>query len=184
MKRDPTLTAFHEAAHAVMAIVLRKPWRVVNIEPDEDAYGRTYMAKLGERFRPDIEVNTRTRNTIEREVMIFLAGPEAERLKTGRRNNVGARHDYQCAGLLLGYAVGDQDELTAYLEWVRCRTVNDLRNPTFWARVELLAEHLIKQRRMTRRDATAIVLPKLGSQEAKTLMLRARAIAQVAPDSD
>ena len=124
MKRDLTPTAFHEAGHAVMATVLRKGWREVSIEPDEDAFGRTYMAKLGERFRPDIEVSTRTRNIIEREVMIFLAGPEAERFKTGRRNDVGARHDYECVGVLLGYAASDQDELDAYREWLRCRTVN------------------------------------------------------------
>ena len=156
MKRDLTPTAFHEAGHAVMAMVLRKPWRTVSIEPDEDAYGRTYMAKLGERFRPDVEVNTRTRTTIEREVMTLLAGPEAERIKTGRRNNVGARHDHQSAGLVLGYAASDQDELAAYLEWLRCRTVNHLRQPMFWARVELLAQRLLDQRRMTRHEATAL----------------------------
>lgn len=178
MKRNLAPTAFHEAGHAVMAIVLRKPWRAVSIEPDEDAFGRTYMAKLGKRFKPDIEVNTRTRNMIEREVMMFLAGPEAERFKTGRRNSVGARDDYQCAGLLLGYAVGDQDELDAYLEWLRCRTVNDLRQPMFWARVELLAERLLEQRRMTRREATALVLPHLGSQEAEKLSMRATALIQ------
>jgi hypothetical protein len=184
MKRDLTPTAFHEAGHAVMAIVLRKGWRTLTIEPDEDAFGRTYMAKLPERFRPDIEVNTKTRNMIEREVIIFLAGLEAETLKTGRRNKAGARHDYLCAGLVLGYAVGDQDELTAYLEWLRCRTGNHMRQPTLWARVELLAQRLLEQRRMTRSEATALVLPHLGSQEAKTLMMRARAIARVAPDSD
>jgi hypothetical protein len=178
MKRDLTSTAFHEAGHAVMAIVLRRRWRAISIEPDEDAYGRTYMAKLGERFRPDIEVNTRTRITIEREVMIFLAGPEAERLKTGRRNNVGARHDYQCVGILLGYAVGEQDEFAAYLEWLRCRTANHVRQPMFWARVELLAQCLLDQRRMTRHEATALVLPQLGSQEAIELSTRAKEIAR------
>jgi hypothetical protein len=80
--------------------------------------------------------------------------------------------------------VGDQDELTAYLEWLRCRTVNDLRQPMFWARVELLAERLLEQRRVSRREATALVFPELGSQEAKTLMMRATAIARVAQDSD
>jgi len=116
--------------------------------------------------------------------MIFLAGPEAERFKTGRRNNVGARHDYQSAGLLLGYAVGDQDELAAYFEWLRCRTVNQLRRPMLWARVELLAERLLEQPWVTSSEAEELVLPHLGSPEAKTLMVRAGAIARVGPDSD
>lgn len=65
--------------------------------------------------------------------------------------------------------MGDQDELAAYLEWLRCRTVNHLRQPMFWARVELLAQRLIEQGGMTRHEATALVLPQLGSEETNEL---------------
>jgi hypothetical protein len=141
------------------------------------------MATLGERFRPDIEVDTKTRLTIEREAMIFLAGPEAEALNTGRRNNLGASHDLRCAISLVEYAVGDEEELAAYLEWLRCRTVNQLREPMFWARVECLAEHLVERRQVTSHEARALVLPTLGSHEAEALSARARALAPALGDS-
>ena len=160
--RDLTPTAHHEAGHAVMAIVLRRRWREVSIEPDEGSYGKTHMAKLGERFQPDIEVDAKAQHTIEREAMIFLAGPEAETLRTGRRNNVGALHDRQCVLSLLEYVVGYEKELAVYPEWVRCRTLNQLPEPMLWSRVELLAERLLERRRLTSVEARALVRPGGG----------------------
>jgi ATP-dependent Zn protease len=98
-------TAFHEAGHAVVATDLRSGWRSVSVSKNETTLGRVTSARLGKRFQPDVEVDSRTRRVVERDVMVFLAGREAEAIHTGRRNNVGAQHDLHCAHELASYAV-------------------------------------------------------------------------------
>lgn len=71
-------TAIHEACDAVMAYLLGRPFTEISIVGDGETNGRVRHRLPGHWFRPDIEINARTRTMIEDRVIILLAGGEAE----------------------------------------------------------------------------------------------------------
>lgn len=150
-------TAIHEAGHAVVAYLLRRPFKSISVIEDDDSYGRVEHAPpTGEWFRPDIEINTRTRTRIEEQVMIGLAGAETEAkwakraqgapadLKT--RLEVGARHDTHGIMHLALYVCASTEETEAYIEWLRQRVLNmvghdpDTDDDRYWWLVSTLAD--------------------------------------------
>lgn len=136
-------TAIHESGHAVMAYLLGRPFTSISVVEDGDSLGRVHSDPPGEWFRPDIEVNARTRTLIEDRVMICLAGAAAEEAwavlqpdaPDGWRDEVNraAAHDYSAAIDLASYVTdGDVPELEAYVEWLRQRVLgNTGRGPDF-----------------------------------------------------
>lgn len=128
-------TAIHEAAHAVAAYLLNRPFISISVIEDSEAYGRVHSRPPGEWFRPDIEINARTRATIEHRVMISLAGAETEAAWCARQPNApenwrdlvndGADHDFGAAlDLASRVADGSVPETEAYIEWLRQRVLN------------------------------------------------------------
>src|SRR4051794_27174774 len=94
MEQPPSeLTAYHEAGHAVVALVLGRPVHAVSILPDHQHAGTCCFGKAV--FRP-------TEDWLEREVLISLAGLAAEAAFTGNYCWDGAAKDLVYArGLLL-----------------------------------------------------------------------------------
>src|SRR5947207_13643574 len=88
MNADAELTAYHEAGHAVMALVLGRPVDHVSIRPDARRLGHCEFRKPV--FRP-------TEDWLEREMLISLAGPAAESLFDGAYDEVGASFDFHQA---------------------------------------------------------------------------------------
>src|SRR5437870_327275 len=87
------ITAYHEAGHAVMALLHDRPVAGVSIEADREGLGQCLFGKAV--FRP-------TEDWIEREVLIALAGLAAEALRFGEGQFEGAERDRRYArGLLL-----------------------------------------------------------------------------------
>lgn len=128
-------TAIHEAGHAVAAYLLGRTFTSISVIEDGEAYGRVHSRPPGEWFRPDIEINARTRATIEDRVMISLAGAETEVTWCARQSdapenwrdlvNDGAAHDFNGAfGLASHVADGSVPETEAYIEWLRQRVLN------------------------------------------------------------
>ncbi|MCC6511691.1 MAG: M50 family metallopeptidase [Pirellulaceae bacterium] len=88
---DPSLiaTAFHEAGHAVAALALGRPIQRVTIVPGKTHAG---VASLGQcqiqkgRFKP-------TKDWLEDEILILMAGMVAEYQYTGQYSTAGATQD-------------------------------------------------------------------------------------------
>lgn len=127
-------TAIHEAGHGAMAYLLGRMFTSISVEADSDSEGRVTHAAPGEWFRPDIEINARTRSMIEDHVMICLAGGETEAAWCVRQAappdgwqehiDAGAYQDRSAAIGLAGYVSdGSVPELEAYLEWLRQRVL-------------------------------------------------------------
>lgn len=123
-------TAIHEAGHAVMAYLLGRPFTSISVAADGNSLGRVSHARPGEWFRPDIEVNARTRHLIEDHAMICLAGAETEKSWCHRLPDVpegwergvdlGAGEDLRAALHLAAYVCGGSPpEIEAYVEWLR-----------------------------------------------------------------
>lgn len=127
-------TAIHESGHAVAAYLLGRTFASISVIEDGESSGRVLSRLPGGWFRPDLEVNARTRATIEARIMISLAGAETEAAwcvmqpnapeDWRDRVNDGAEHDYGAAIDLAGYvADGSVPETEAYIEWLRQRVL-------------------------------------------------------------
>lgn len=126
-------TAMHEAGHAVMAYLLRRPFTEISVVEDDGTFGRVRHAPPGEWFQPDIEVNGRARSLIEDRVMIALAGTETETAWCARLPDApdeweqhvsnGASEDRSNAISMADYVCGGVPELEAYIEWLRQRVL-------------------------------------------------------------
>lgn len=74
------IAAYHEAAHAVACYLLRKRFKYVTIRPQEERLGKIiYPKKISKPIPSERELRI-----IKREYMVFLAGPIAEAILSGK----------------------------------------------------------------------------------------------------
>jgi hypothetical protein len=139
-----SVTAHHEAGHAVAAYVLGRAFTRVSIRPDGETLGRCSFRPPGDWFRPDERIDGLTRRRIEERIMISLAGPEAEALYSGRYDGDAAQEDVERAFQHACFVTTGESEAWAYLEWLRLRTLNLMNRDGFWASVEELARELLR----------------------------------------
>lgn len=166
-------TAIHEAGHAVAAYLLGRPFVRMTIDPsaglDGDALGQVEHAPpAGEWFQPDIEINSRTRQFLEKHIQISWAGTLAqeiwyERIQYKPDNAVehlenGARHDTVGLVDMALLNTGSGQEAEAYIEWLRIRTQNMVRNDfRFWMMAEPLADALLAEKTLSWKRARAVM---------------------------
>lgn len=180
-------TAYHEAGHAIMARLLDCPTEYVTIERDADSLGHFQIPEswaalpvtvgpedairagyvsfdLDERHEAEYQAGR-----IDEEVMILLAGTEAECVLCGRVGATrcgdienGGMADFREALRLANGArfvfepMDDLDnERCAYFCWMRLRTRNILRR--LWAAVDAVARALLERERLTGDEVAEIV---------------------------
>jgi hypothetical protein len=148
-------TAYHEAGHAVAALELGFRLKRVSINEGDDHFGTCEGHEPPSWLQSDGSVNARTRSWIERRIMGLLAGSVAEKRFTGRSNPDGARQDRRCAVNLAEYVCGNDEEIEAYLAWLKIRTANLLARPERWAMVEAVAQALLEREAISGRQAKA-----------------------------
>ena len=162
MRRQQSLkasrvTAYHEAGHAVAAIVHRIPFDKVTIVSTDEYLGGVF-AQDPSWFRPDLNnADFRTRSFLERRVIGILAGPEAERRHTGRRGRVGAQGDYKNAVDLASYITGSFAETEAYLRWLTIRAEGFVAYGLSWHSITMLAEALLERETVSSRAVRLII---------------------------
>jgi len=138
-------TAYHEAGHAVAALRLNVSVRSVSIVPTKGSLGRmAHYRKTG--FSPDIDITSlRAKGVLERDAIVTLAGPAAEKRYTGRYNGHGAGSDIDRVLNLLSYACPDEKVLRAYFHYLRESAAAMMRSEHVWAQVAAVARELLKQ---------------------------------------
>jgi hypothetical protein len=153
-------TAFHEAGHAVASHMLDLPIREVNVIAEGGRLGVCKGYKCPS-FSPDIDgydngiAAPKSLVRIDREIVVLLAGHEAERRYSGRRNHVGARSDNRAAIDLAYYRCGSDAEAQAYLRWLAIRTADLLAREVVRRAVELVASRLLADHKVKGRDVVA-----------------------------
>jgi hypothetical protein len=127
-------TAYHEAGHAVVALVLGRPVRHVSIRPDRDHLGHCEFGK-GE-FRP-------SEDWLERELLIALGGLAAEARFTGDYARDAAGRDLLYVRALAVERAGERraDRLERRL---LAKAEHLLDRPGHWRAVELIAADLLR----------------------------------------
>jgi hypothetical protein len=149
--------AYHEAGHAVVAFVLHRRFTHVSIIPDDTNLGHVRTPKLPPAFQPDSDYSGATRKLCEKEAMVSLGGPIAERVKIGRTMWKGADSDVKHAFDMCIYHCGNDVETNAYLNWLMERTKSVLSFGRQWAAVEALAQELVVRKYIGERLARKIV---------------------------
>jgi ATP-dependent Zn protease len=130
---DPA-TAYHEAGHAVVALILGRPVQRVSVQPDRRHAGHCAFGKGV--FRP-------SEDWLEREILIALGGIAAEARHTGAYAWGGAARDQQYVEQLAVQRAGErraerlQRRLLAKAEHL-------LAQQAHWRAVELIAAELLR----------------------------------------
>jgi hypothetical protein len=138
------VTAYHEAGHAVAALVLGRPVAWVSIRPDRKYLGVCAFAKGV--FRP-------SEDWVEREAVIALAGPAAEAGFTGQMDWTGAAHDYDYAfGLARGRGGDDKRADRLVKRWL-AKADHLLGRGDTWDAVERIAAELVRLEEISGRAA-------------------------------
>jgi ATP-dependent Zn protease len=138
-------TAHHEAGHAVVSFVLGRAVRGISIIGDRETLGRTSHWPVGSWFRPDVELDRRHRQFIERDIIILLAGVEAERKYRGRYDHLGAQPDREMVADLALSATGSV-ETDAYVLRLALRAERLVEDN--WSAIKVVAACLLEERNM------------------------------------
>ena len=161
-------TAYHEAGHAVAFIEMRLAFKYVTIVPgcawwSDDAKLGYLQPVAVKGFRPDRNVDRRTRERAEARIIGLLAGSIAEAKLIGQDvPKSGSRVDLDQAASLAKCFCGSDEEVEAYLESLYVRTKQLFDSPHVWAAVEALAGELFKHTRVSAVLARKIVRAAMG----------------------
>ena len=156
------IVAYHEAGHALMAVLLGGEVRLVTIEPDSDEgsdrQGDTQVAWPRSRMTP--------RKFAEISVQVSLAGPVAEMLYTGEPYHPGLiaewAADWQEAWAAAMALYPDQRKLLTYLEQESISLYHRLKQDAAWAALAAIADHLLAHETLEGEQVEEIVREWLG----------------------
>ena len=140
---DDQATAYHEAGHAVLALLLGRPVQHVSILPDRDRLGVCEFGKGV--YRP-------SEDWLEREILIALGGIAAEAKLTGNYAWDGAARDQQYVERLAIQRAGERraEKLQRRL---LAKAEHYLADDGAWRAVELIAAELLQKREISGRTA-------------------------------
>jgi ATP-dependent Zn protease len=141
-----TLTAYHEAGHAVMAQLCGQQVTEVEIVGDDELSGSVRSLRFVEEDPALVDPNLPTA-PVERRLLCTVAGMVAEAMVSGRDGWDDSSEDLDTAVRLALQVVGNCERVMPYLEQVRDHAEDVLRHS--WPAVEALASALVAKRRLT-----------------------------------
>jgi hypothetical protein len=153
-------TAYHEAGHAVATIHLRIGiGRLgVSIIPSGDATGTCHTLKAFS-GRPELETTGRMRWGAEKQAIILLAGPAAQRkFRPSSVRNYHGHSDRTKAVDLMNHFVGSNRELEAYVNLLRIRAEQLVANSFTWKTIEAVAAALFERKHLNAQEVKDIHL--------------------------
>jgi hypothetical protein len=160
-----TLSAYHEAGHAVVAYDQGVRVHGISIVPDEGRMGHIAIdTLLLNQLAPTFQTNKGARNrfTMERHVMVLQGGHASVRKLEPARKNLaeavnGEGSDQNIAISLVKAFAADQLEAEKYYQWLDARTEGIMANPMRWFQVRILAESLLQHEQLGARKVREII---------------------------
>ena len=144
METDRILTAYHEAGHAVMALLTGRSVKKVSIIPSQNRLGACTIQKGRTR---------QVQDKLEAEILILLAGMAAESRKSGRYNVQGASQDLRGVEKLALARSGNPRQAQKLVHKMFDKTQHLLNNKATWSAVKMIASELIAHESISGRAA-------------------------------
>ena len=138
------LTAYHEAGHAVMALLMGRSVQKVSIIPSQNRLGACTIQKGRAK---------QVQDKLEAEILILLAGMAAEGRKSGHYNVQGASQDLHVVEKLAMARSGNLRQATKLVHKLLDKTQHLLSDKATWAAVKVIAEELIEHESISGRAA-------------------------------
>ncbi|MFO1064594.1 MAG: cell division protein FtsH [Pirellulales bacterium] len=148
-EHDRRATAYHEAGHAVMALALGRPLEKVTIAPGKIPYGPATlgMCKIQKgRFKP-------SKDELEDDMLILLAGMAAESQVTGRYCKQGAAYDLNAVAGLAASRAGSEDQIRRVVKRALNKAENILEDEECKLALESIAAELLSRETISGRSA-------------------------------
>jgi hypothetical protein len=142
-------TAYHEAGHAVMALFLGRPIQKVTIAPGKSAIGDAHLGLCHVKKSP----GKGSKDWLEDEVMILLAGMVAEAQITGQYCAAGAARDLRFVRRFLQSRAESERQIERLERRLLSKTENHLSDRALWSAVESIAAELLKSETISGRAA-------------------------------
>lgn len=151
--------AYHEAGHAVMALINNISFRSVSVEP---GMGREGVIDFDESilssFDADAPLSDEQRARVESLILFALAGDTAEAIFLGGGELLDSQADELLAKPMTMYLnIGSLEECHRYLSAMRARAHEMLSQPARWAMVEALVKSLLTERTLDHQRVRALV---------------------------
>lgn len=138
------LTAYHEAGHAVMALIVGRDVHRVSILPNQTRLGACELKKG--RSKP-------SRDMLEDEVLILLAGVAAEGRLTENYNWSGGSQDLRQAQYLIESRAGNQRQSERLHRRMLDKAEYLLDDSAHWGAVQVIANQLLELKTISGRAA-------------------------------
>jgi ATP-dependent Zn protease len=138
------MTAYHEAGHATIAIILGRPIHKISIIPNKTRLGACEIKKG--RFQP-------SNDWLEDEILILLAGVAAEAKLTGRYDWHGAGQDLRNVRRLTLSRAGDETRAEKLERRLLAKAEHLLADDATWKTAEQIAQALLEKETISGRAA-------------------------------
>lgn len=149
-RREVEITAFHEAGHTLMAILLGHPVRKVSIGCAYELHGYCQLDPfVSDKFRSHLITR------IEHLVLVAMSGIAAEVLTFGQFDVLGASDDVMKARRLVSCINDDERHVDSYLNQCEGHALFQLRQ--YWDPLCMIANCLIEYGEMDGLEATEII---------------------------
>jgi hypothetical protein len=154
--------AYHAAGHAVMAHLVAVPLTSIAIRPGDgpaDLSEWTTSSIPAELASDYALAYSHDRATVERRIMVLLAGGEAERRYLGRPGIDTQRglDDVRQAVLVAASATASEEEAAAYFAWQFQRVLDHFDGPFVWSQVKAVAAALLSDEMLSAERVAGIV---------------------------
>ena len=149
-------TAYHEAGHAVLAIITGRNINKVSIKPGGNKLGVCKIAKGRKKANSDV---------LEAELLILLAGMAAEGRKSGNYNIHGATQDLHQAEKLALMRAGNPKQASKVLKRALDKVHNHFNQSPNWSATKSIANALLENESISGREAEHLY--KIAVNDAK-----------------
>ena len=162
------IRAYHEAGHGLAAYLMDRRFHALSIRDGEHSHP-TLPPSRYEHFNAGKCVDSACRERVERNIIELFAGDVAQEILTGKPVARGESLDFHQIAELGAYVMDAGEVLDAYLHYMALRTKHILIQPQNWDAIQMLADALIKHKRLEY-DAARRVLDEAMDIGLKDLM--------------
>ena len=165
-----TAAAYHEAGHAMMCRLMHLRIASVAVGLDEPDGGEIAHENPFRGAGYPSGTRPMTQRQMEKAVMLCLAGPMAQRkyLSGATRGEDGGTFDLDTALQVAMRFFRSKKTAEAYLSFARAWIEQKFEEPMIWAAVERLASALIVQRKISGREAEAILRGRSAASRGRS----------------